>query len=277
MSISTYTSERSRKQSPRTRLLLLVDPHPLTRGPASEFLRSAGASFDVIAVAHATAIDASIAVKLVGLSVLNIGAASVYDIEIGQEIRELGERLSGIPLVLLANSVRMDEVQRALRLGIRGYIPIYLGASDVLAGLRVVLAGGIFVPIGPSDTKAMATELGQDHQEPATREGVPVDEPCPFPPCQLTFREDEVLRFLREGRTNREIARELNMAGSTVKVHVRNIMRKLNATSRIQAVEIADRELMRSVSLSDEAVSLAHEHVSWRQPHGSAANRIPPR
>ncbi len=255
MPILPYTSEKSSKHSPQMRLLLLVDPQPPSRGPVAEFLRSAGGMFEVIAVAHAEAFDESTAATgLIHLSVFNIGSARVGDSEIRRDIGCLRTRFPGIPLVLLANSVHISEVQIALRLGVRGYMPTYLSAPDMLAGLRVVLAGGLFVPAAPADAGPALQGLAQDHPEPPACD---VESPDlhSMQPLHLTFREDEVLRFLRQGRTNREIARALNMADSTVKVHVRNIMRKLRATNRMQAVEIADRDVMHGLPVPDEHAS----------------------
>jgi DNA-binding NarL/FixJ family response regulator len=224
-------------------MVLFLDPQPATVGTGARFLRSAGASFEVIRIVSPGAIDALPAVKLVDLAVFNIGAASVCDFDIAREIGELRVRLDGKPTILLALSVRMSDVQCALRLGVRGFMPASLSAADILAGLRIVLAGGIFVPVGPGDAEEAVSEAAQ---EPTT----------PFEPVigsadhaaatslQLTFREDEVLKCLRAGRTNRQIAHELRLADGTVKVHVRNILRKLKATNRVQAVEIADREFM---------------------------------
>jgi DNA-binding NarL/FixJ family response regulator len=54
-------------------------------------------------------------------------------------------------------------------------------------------------------------------------------------PHRLTHRETEVLALVRQGKANKTIAYELGMSGSTVKVHVRHIMRKMGATNRTQA------------------------------------------
>jgi DNA-binding NarL/FixJ family response regulator len=183
------------------------------------------------------------AVKLVDLAVFNIGAASVCDFDIAREIGELRVRLGGKPTMLLAQSVRMSDVQCALRLGVRGFMPASLSAADILVGLRIVLAGGIFVPVGPGDADAAFSESAQEPSVPFDQTIEAVDAAAAIS-LQLTFREDEVLRCLRAGWTNRQIAHELRMADGTVKVHVRNILRKLKATNRVQAVEIADRELM---------------------------------
>jgi DNA-binding NarL/FixJ family response regulator len=233
-------------------MVLFLDPQPVTVGTGARFLRSAGASFEVVRIESLGAMNTLSTVRLVDLAVFNIGAASVCDIGIAQEIGELRVRLDEKPIMLLAPAVRMSDVQCALRLGVRGFMPASLSAADILAGLRIVLAGGIFVPVGPGDADAAFAESVQEPSSPFDQTIEAVDASTAIS-LQLTFREDEVLRGLRAGWTNRQIAQELRMADGTVKVHVRNILRKLKATNRIQAVEIADRELMSAAAVPEAA------------------------
>jgi two-component system nitrate/nitrite response regulator NarL len=88
--------------------------------------------------------------------------------------------------------------------------------------------------------------------DPAEELSHRINQPSAAPHLHLTLREMDVLRLLRQGRTNRGIAFELNIAESTAKVHVRSIRHKLNAFSRIEIADIADGILADTAALGDE-------------------------
>ena len=95
-------------------------------------------------------------------------------------------------------------------------IPVSLGFEITIEALRFVLAGGTYVPM-----------------DCLLARGGPGDKPSEPPTSSLvTARELSVVRAIQKGKSNKVIAYELNMCESTVKVHVRNIMKKLNAKNR---------------------------------------------
>jgi DNA-binding NarL/FixJ family response regulator len=108
----------------------------------------------------------------------------------------------------------------ALELGVRGYIPTSVPFEIAIEAIRLVKVGGTFVP---------ASSLLKSRKLADT----PVaDEP---PNSEMfTARQAAVVEALRRGKANKIIAHELNMRESTVKVHVRNIMKKLKAKNRTE-------------------------------------------
>ena len=106
------------------------------------------------------------------------------------------------------------------RLG--GYIPTNLSLDVAIEAMQFVRAGGIFVP---------ASSIMSGHNRPS-------DGSLPGAKERFggifTTRQAAVVKALREGKANKRIAHELDMRESTVKVHVRNIMRKLNARNRTE-------------------------------------------
>ena len=121
-------------------------------------------------------------------------------------------------------------IGEALRQGIRGYIPTTLTSRILIEALRLIQAGGTFIPADAlsealSDRRSTAAETNSA----AARLGA----------CRLTPRQSQVLELLRSGKPNKIIAYELAMRESTVKVHVRQIMRKLHATNRTEAAFLA--------------------------------------
>jgi DNA-binding NarL/FixJ family response regulator len=252
MQMATYPLKRAAKRSQKPRTLLLVDPDPLTREVMAELLQSAGA----VAIVATARSEAHSGLKPIDLSILNIGSRRLDDAEVRAELDCLRTQFPGTPLAVFVDCVHPDEILSALHLGIRGYIPVYLGADEVLEGLRIVLDNGIFIPAAPSSPDPGPQEMAQSHHLTAAPEAK-LQGPLSGPPLHLTLREAEVLRLLRDARTNREIARALNLAESTVKVHIRHILCELRAANRMQAVEIADRALAHRPSATEKRAKLA--------------------
>ena len=121
-----------------------------------------------------------------------------------------------IPVIVLAFDNDCELARRAITHGIKGYIPITMGFEITIEAVHFVLAGGTYAPIDfllwtNPPRKVLS-------QPPGT--GL------------LTGRELAITRAIQKGKSNKVIAYELNMSESTVKVHVRNIMRKLKAVNR---------------------------------------------
>ena len=110
------------------------------------------------------------------------------------------------------------EIQRALKLGARGYLLKSMPTTDLIGVIRRVHAGKKHIPA--EIAAHLAEHLGEE---------------------TLTAREIEVLRCVAEGKRNREIGEKLFITEETVKVHVKHIMDKLYAADRTQAVAIALR------------------------------------
>jgi len=133
-------------------------------------------------------------------------------------LNALSELVPNVPVVVLAQKNDVDLARTAIRHGAKGYIPCTLGFDIAVEAVRFVLAGGTYVP--------MDCVL-------ATGPGVPASL-ASRPSGGVTAREAAVIRALQQGKPNKVIAYELNMCESTVKVHIKNIMKKLNARSRTE-------------------------------------------
>jgi DNA-binding NarL/FixJ family response regulator len=145
----------------------------------------------------------------------------------GQHVKAAIEAIQSTPArVLVVTDERASELwsffREALRAGICGFVStIDTEFRTLNAAIEFVLNGGVFVP----PEFFMQDSAGSDEPKKALRA-----------PDQLTNRQAEVFAKLREGKPNKLIAYELNMSESTVKVHLRNIMRTIGATNRTQAV-----------------------------------------
>jgi DNA-binding NarL/FixJ family response regulator len=163
--------------------------------------------------------------------ILSIGGATVADPAVAEDLRWLRTHLAQVPVVVLADREDPASMAMALRAGVRGYLPTSTEPDVARHALALVLAGGSYAP---------PVALLADEQEGATAT------PEPLRPCdllaKLTPRQRQVLELLGQGRPNKVIAQRLAMCESTVKVHVRQIMRKLGATNRTE-VALKLREL----------------------------------
>ena len=124
-------------------------------------------------------------------------------------------------ILVLTTSEGDIDVQRALKVGARGYLLKSMPPPHMLDAIRQVHAGKKYIPAEIAD--GLAQHLGDG---------------------TLSERELEVLRHVAAGKRNREIGARLFVAEETVKAHMRHIMDKLNASDRTQSVAIAVRRGM---------------------------------
>jgi DNA-binding CsgD family transcriptional regulator len=114
----------------------------------------------------------------------------------------------------------------ALRLGVRALLPPDASAAEILAAVQAAAAG--LVVIDPSDLESL---IAAGAPQPTAESATP-----------LTAREREVLRMLAEGAANKTIAWKLGISEHTVKFHVAQILAKLNAGTRTEAVTMGIRQ-----------------------------------
>jgi DNA-binding NarL/FixJ family response regulator len=126
----------------------------------------------------------------------------------------LSELVPSVPIIVLASDNDVDLARTALGHGAKGYIPCTMGFETVVEAVRFVLAGGTCVPV-----------------EATRRSGIPESQISQLLGI-ITSRELAVVRAIQQGKSNKVIAHELNMAVSTVKVHLYNVMRKWRAKNR---------------------------------------------
>lgn len=267
--------DTDRDQSTGDKLLVaLIEPRPLIRHSLVSLLdRSAPTdrrADDLVVFAFSSPSElltdhADTCVRL-KLLLLSIGAACVKESGVLKNIELLRQRLSRVPLVILADSDKSCNVLDAFRLGARGYIPTDLDSAVAVQALQLVIAGGTFVPLdlilqgaegesiggypngtvldkdrGSSPSVEVLQLLGHikaNHirqlSEEAPSRGIPPDDKLSLTPRQL-----EVLQLLQQGNPNKIIADQLKVQESTVKVHVREILRKLKVKNRTHAALLA--------------------------------------
>jgi DNA-binding NarL/FixJ family response regulator len=136
-----------------------------------------------------------------------------------ERLTELAPQMGHCPAVILSDNEDPDLIVQMLGKNVRGYVPTSLPIAVAIHAIELARAGGVYVP---------ASSLIAAHRVQA-----------PSPTVQkssglFTARQTAVIEALQRGKANKIIAYELEMRESTVKVHVRNIMKKLNATNRTE-------------------------------------------
>jgi DNA-binding NarL/FixJ family response regulator len=121
-------------------------------------------------------------------------------------------------IIMLTTSDGDGEIQRAMRAGASGYVLKSMPKDELLAVIRSVHVGKRHIP--PEVAARLAEHMGED---------------------SLTSRELEVLRLVRDGYRNKQIADQLTIAETTVNFHMKNLVDKLGANDRTHAVTIAVR------------------------------------
>lgn len=152
---------------------------------------------------------------------LNLGGRTASDPAVADELADMLENLHPVPVIVIAESEDLRDMIAAVDCGARGYIPASIGFEFIVEAMRLTAAGGLFLPsasvLSLRDALRPRTETSNDAGG------------------QFTSRQLDVVNALRRGKANKIIAFELDMSESTVTVHIRNIMKKLNATNRTEA------------------------------------------
>ncbi len=211
---------------------LVVDDHPLLREGVAAALRQFDPGAEVLQAPNGAQALALVEQQATPLNLVLVDLR-MDELDGLQTVQQLGERHPGLPAIVLSSSEDPADVRQALRAGARGYCPKSAGFSTLLAALRLVLDGEIYVP-----PLMAAVALPPE----------PTDAPCDL---LLTERQLTVLRLLCTGQPNKAISRELGLSEKTTKAHVTAIFRALGVVNRTQAVIAASSRGL----LSDERSS----------------------
>ncbi len=138
-----------------------------------------------------------------------------------------------VPLVVVSMIENRRDVLRAVELGALGYIPKTAGLDEMYEALQQVLSGAIYLP--PAILRM--TRVSEANRPTAGGTAASSDEAW----NALTKRQRDVVEFLARGLTNSEIADQLGLSESTIRVHVSTILERLQLSNRTQVAVWADR------------------------------------
>ncbi len=201
--------------------ILLVDDHPLVRdglrarleaAPRLRVVGEAGSAEEALEQAGSLQPD------LVLMDVNMRGDSNTSGIE---ATARLTQRYPGIAVLMLSMHDRPEYVTQAIQAGARGYVLKDAPGKDIVLAIDTVIGGGIYY------SAALARQLASP---PAGASGYGEG---------LTAREQEILRFIAAGQSNKGIARELDLSVRTVETHRLNIKRKLGIEGQAELIRYA--------------------------------------
>jgi DNA-binding NarL/FixJ family response regulator len=214
----------------------LIDSRALTRSPIGQLLAKVFPEYPLVAASTCEELLETEGIGRPNLVVVYIRSAGLTNTWVQSALELLRVRLPEASAVVLSDRDDVEEVNRALAHGVRGYIPTSLECEVAVAALRLIGAGGTFVPADALRSTTARPDDQPEGERQRRTDGL-----------DLTPRELSVIDLLREGKSNKLIARQLDMQESTVKVHVGNILKKLNAANRTHAAFVANRLLGQDV------------------------------
>lgn len=192
--------------------LLLADDHDLVRETLADYLRRTGGLHVVCAAGFEEACALYYRERPFGLVLLDYSMPGMDALSGLARMRLLAD----CPVALLSGTAPPGIAMQALRQGAAGFLPKTLAPLDMVYAVYEMLAGGVYLPSGLSD--------GCDDAPPR---------------ANLTPREKEVLGGIATGKSNREIACDLDIQEVTVKLHLKTLSRKLGARNRTHAAMLA--------------------------------------
>ena len=201
--------------------ILLADDHDIVRRGLKDLLEQ-HVGWQVCAEASNGREAVELALQLhPDIVVMDVAMPELNGIEATRRLVAANAHAKVIALSMHKDSVYVREILRA---GARGYLLKDSGAGDLVTAIRAVAGGESYL------SPAVSNAVLDDYRKHVTN---PID--------LLSSREREVLQMLAEGKTNKEIAVQLDISNQTVKNHVSSILRKLAVNDRTQAVVYAMR------------------------------------
>ena len=209
----------------RKRRVFIVDDHPLVREGLTNLINSQS---DLMVCGEAKdsfeAIDA-ITKELPDVAIIDISLTNESGLEL---IKNLAKQFPQVAVVVLSMHDETLYAERALRAGARGYVMKHETSKSVLASIRRVIEGDIYV--SERIVNRMALRLTSGRRRAGSS---PVE--------RLSDRELEIFRLLGQGRTPSEIARDLNLSLKTVQAYCARAKEKFGVTSLTELLRAAIR------------------------------------
>lgn len=199
--------------------VLLADDHPLFREGVKPVLQKLDPDLELIeAVDYPSAFACMHTLGEVDLALIDLYMPGMSGVD---GVIRFRAAFPVTPLVVLSASELAEDIHRLLAAGALGYITKSSPSEVILGALRLVLAGGVYIP--PSLLDHHPSEYDPTRSAP------------------LTSRQIEVLRELVKGQSNKQIAGELEVTEGTVKIHLAAIFRILKVNNRTEAVLVAQK------------------------------------
>jgi DNA-binding NarL/FixJ family response regulator len=214
-------------------VLVIIEHFALLRTCILAILRRELPEFEILDMATTQSLDCASA-RDVRLVMLSVGDKPIDDPSVEDDLALVAEYCPNASIAILSNNDDEAAALAAMRRGVRGFIPTSLLVEVAVAGLRLVLAGGVYRPL-----PIVGLNKAPGCEQPYPRGFVSTYLPhgaADRNTSDFTPREEQVLAELKLGLPNKLIAAKLNLSENTVKMHIHHIMRKCAARNRTEAV-----------------------------------------
>ena len=219
-------------------VLVIIERNVLARTCILSLLKREFAGYEMVEMPSTDGLN-WLSRRDVRLIALNMEDKPITDPSIDDSLTLMAESFPNAYVALLSNRDDEATASIAMQRGVRGFFPISIPVEVAIAGLRLVLAGGVYRPLPIVETPSLksaslcarAHELSGIHEDKAAT-GIVTEKAI----VDLTPREQHVLAALELGLPNKLIAAKLNLSENTVKMHIQHIMRKCCARNRTEAV-----------------------------------------
>lgn len=207
--------------------ILLVDDHALFRSGVRSLVQKVD-EFEIVGEAGDGLEGAKRAKQLKpDVVLLDLHMPGINGLE---SLKLIHEGDPSIHVLMLTVSEESDDLMQCLRAGATGYLLKNIEVATLTDAIRMASRGEFVI-----SPRMMGALLGAERKIPMPDRARPDDAIVD----RLSQRERDVLGFLAKGQSNKEIARALDLAESTVKIHVQSILKKLELSSRVQAAVFA--------------------------------------
>src|SRR5688572_9296625 len=216
--------------------ILVVDDHPLMAEAIGLAMRTLDRATEVENTGSLAAAVARAKQVAFDLCLLDLGLPDCSGLE---ALARMRESLPALPVVVVSAADDAKSVLAALDLGAMGYIPKTSPREVLLGAVRLVAAGGIYVPL--EAIKAEEVKARADAEPVASGAGERAAAAKTMGELGLSSRQREVLELLLKGLPNKLIARKLDISENTAKIHVSAVLRVLGVATRTQALIAVNR------------------------------------
>jgi DNA-binding NarL/FixJ family response regulator len=210
--------------------VLVVDDHAVLRDGIKLILTAISASVRVFEAGNAAqAIQFTSELPQLDLVLLDL---SLPDDQQGyRTVSTMCELLPTVPVIVLSANEKTSVVRHSIQFGAKGFLPKSSSQQIMCNAIRLVLAGGIYLPFSTLDTTGELDSTTGDETRNSGRGGELSD--------RLTARQMEILKLIAKGKTNIEIAGLLGMSAATVRTHLTMMFKRLQVKNRTEAGHIA--------------------------------------
>ncbi len=208
--------------------ILLADDHALFRDGMHYVLRQLADEVEILDASSYSEMmklaDSGAPIKLVLMDLHMPGSSGTLS------VRDFTLKHPEMPVVVVSGSEQREDMERVMDYGAMGFISKMTSSKIMVAALRMVLDGGIYLP--PQLLQQSVDNMEQGVADKRSRRSNEFG---------LTARQVDVLQHLSQGLSNKETALKMGLAEGTVKIHVAAIFQVLHVSNRMDAVRAAQR------------------------------------